>query len=71
MQCSTPITAATNRRFLDFIKEHPEFVVTDNAMGFFSHNGGETYNGCHCKFGHVCRCLGFENVACGYSLEQL
>ena len=34
---------------LDFIKEHPEYVAPDNAMGFLSQNGGETYSTCHCE----------------------
>ncbi|KAJ7209380.1 alpha-1,2-mannosyltransferase [Mycena haematopus] len=31
----------------DFIKLHPEHVAPDNAMGFMSDDGGETYNRCH------------------------
>ncbi|KAJ6456595.1 glycosyltransferase family 15 protein [Mycena vitilis] len=31
----------------DFIKLHPEHVAKDNAMGFMSDDGGETYNRCH------------------------
>jgi len=36
----------------DFMKKHPEFVAEDNAMGFMSDDGGETYNKCHfwCNF---------------------
>ncbi|KIJ44082.1 glycosyltransferase family 15 protein [Sphaerobolus stellatus SS14] len=30
-----------------FIKEHPEYLPADNAMGFLSEDGGETYNRCH------------------------
>ncbi|KAL0568552.1 hypothetical protein V5O48_013431 [Marasmius crinis-equi] len=31
----------------DFIKLHPEYVAEDNAMGFLSEDGGQTYNLCH------------------------
>ncbi|KAF7317718.1 Glycosyltransferase family 15 protein [Mycena kentingensis (nom. inval.)] len=31
----------------EFVKDHPEYVVRDNAMGFLSDDGGETYNRCH------------------------
>ncbi|KAJ7152368.1 alpha-1,2-mannosyltransferase [Mycena filopes] len=31
----------------DFMKLHPEYVASDNAMGFMSDDGGETYNLCH------------------------
>ncbi|KAE9398864.1 glycosyltransferase family 15 protein [Gymnopus androsaceus JB14] len=31
----------------DFIKEHPEYIADDNAMGFISDNNGLTYNRCH------------------------
>ncbi|KAL1705570.1 glycosyltransferase family 15 protein [Schizophyllum commune] len=31
----------------DFIKEHPEYVAEDNAMGFLSDNNGDSYNLCH------------------------
>ncbi|KAJ3771276.1 glycosyltransferase family 15 protein [Lentinula raphanica] len=31
----------------DFIKLHPEYVAKDNAMGFLSETGGDTYNLCH------------------------
>ncbi|KAF9267017.1 glycosyltransferase family 15 protein [Marasmius fiardii PR-910] len=31
----------------EFMKLHPEFVAEDNAMGFMSENGGQTYNLCH------------------------
>jgi len=31
----------------DFMKEHPEFVAEDNAMGYMSDDGGNTYNRCH------------------------
>ncbi|TPX14056.1 uncharacterized protein E0L32_000450 [Thyridium curvatum] len=30
-----------------FIKNFPEHIVQDNAMGFLSDDGGETYNHCH------------------------
>jgi hypothetical protein len=33
----------------EFIKEHPEYVVEGNAMGFLSDNGGKEYNNCHCE----------------------
>ncbi|KAI0919682.1 hypothetical protein AcV5_001678 [Taiwanofungus camphoratus] len=31
----------------DFIREHPEYISSDNAMGYLSDNGGESYNLCH------------------------
>ncbi|KAJ7065565.1 glycosyltransferase family 15 protein [Mycena amicta] len=31
----------------EFVRDHPEHVVKDNAMGFLSDDGGETYNRCH------------------------
>ncbi|KAJ7753985.1 glycosyltransferase family 15 protein [Mycena metata] len=31
----------------EFTKLHPEHVVKDNALGFMSDDGGETYNRCH------------------------
>ncbi|KAJ7026979.1 glycosyltransferase family 15 protein [Mycena alexandri] len=31
----------------EFMKLHPEHVAKDNAMGFMSDDGGETYNRCH------------------------
>ena len=33
---------------VDFITEHPEYVVPNNAMGFLSDNDGADYNLCHC-----------------------
>lgn len=36
-------------RSADFIKLHPEHIAPDNAMGFMSDDGGETYNKCHCE----------------------
>ena len=32
----------------DFIKKNPEFVTSNNSMGFISDSGGATYNRCHC-----------------------
>jgi alpha 1,2-mannosyltransferase len=32
----------------DFMTEHPEYVVQNNAMNFLSDNGGIDYNLCHC-----------------------
>ncbi|KAJ7752429.1 glycosyltransferase family 15 protein [Mycena maculata] len=31
----------------DFMKLHPEHIANDNALGFMSDDGGETYNRCH------------------------
>lgn len=31
----------------EFIKLHPDYLAKDNAMGFVSDDGGETYNLCH------------------------
>lgn len=33
---------------LDFTTEYPQFVAENNAMGFLSEDGGESYNLCHC-----------------------
>jgi alpha 1,2-mannosyltransferase len=35
------------RRFIDFIRENPQYVPEDNAMQFISDDGGESYNKCH------------------------
>jgi alpha 1,2-mannosyltransferase len=32
------------------VKQHPEYVAENNAMGFISDNHGEEYNLCHCKW---------------------
>ena len=32
----------------DFMKQNPELVAKDNAMGFLSDDEGENYNHCHC-----------------------
>jgi len=31
----------------DFIKKNPQYIVENNAMNFFSNDGGRTYNLCH------------------------
>ncbi|KAF7353960.1 Glycosyltransferase family 15 protein [Mycena venus] len=31
----------------DFMKTYPEYVASDNAMGFMSENGGQDFNMCH------------------------
>jgi len=31
----------------EFMKEHPDLMPKDNALGFVSDDGGETYNKCH------------------------
>ncbi|KAJ7049647.1 glycosyltransferase family 15 protein [Mycena amicta] len=31
----------------DFVRLHPEHIAKDNALGFMSHDNGETYNRCH------------------------
>ena len=31
----------------NFTKEHPEYIHKNNAMGFLSDDGGDTYNHCH------------------------
>ncbi len=33
---------------IEFTAEHPEYISQDNAMGFLSNDGGESYNLCHC-----------------------
>lgn len=30
------------------MKQNPQFVAEDNAMGFLSDDGGDNYNLCHC-----------------------
>ena len=32
----------------EFIQENPDLIEKENAMGFVSDNGGNTYNRCHC-----------------------
>jgi alpha 1,2-mannosyltransferase len=39
-------------QFLEFMKENPDLMPEDNALGFLSDDKGETYNKCHCKFPH-------------------
>lgn len=34
----------------EFTRENPDFVHPNNAMGYISDNGGESYNLCHCTF---------------------
>lgn len=36
-------------RCTEFTHANPELLSPDNAMGFLSDDGGETYNRCHCK----------------------
>ena len=31
-----------------FIAENPQYVAENNAMGYMSDNGGDSYNLCHC-----------------------
>ncbi|KAI0354535.1 glycosyltransferase family 15 protein [Trametes cingulata] len=31
----------------DFVKENPQYVAPDNAMGYMSDDGGQSYNLCH------------------------
>lgn len=33
----------------EFTAANPGLVSPDNAMGFISDDGGETYNRCHCE----------------------
>lgn len=56
----------------DFLKENPGLTPEDNALGFLSDDGGETYNRCHCKhkaerFVSVCLLRFISH----HSLEQL
>ena len=40
----------------EFMREHPETVARDNAMGYMSDDGGNSYNLCHCTYASsVCR----------------
>jgi hypothetical protein len=36
----------------EFVAANPQHVLPldEGGMGFLSDDGGETYNGCHCKF---------------------
>ena len=34
----------------EFIKAHPEYVAKNNAMGYMSDDGGNSYNLCHCAY---------------------
>ena len=34
----------------EFMREHPETVARDNAMGYMSDDGGNSYNLCHCAY---------------------
>lgn len=34
---------------VDFVIEHPQYIAPDNASGFLTNDGGETYNLCHCE----------------------
>lgn len=34
------------------MKENPNLMPKDNALGFLSDDKGETYNKCHCEFSH-------------------
>jgi len=33
----------------EFIEQHPEHIVKENAMAFISDDDGKSYNLCHCK----------------------
>ena len=33
----------------DFVTLHPQYLAQDNALGFLTEDGGDTYNLCHCK----------------------
>ena len=32
-----------------FVKENPQYVAENNAMGYMSEDGGNSYNLCHCE----------------------
>lgn len=34
--------------YIDFAREHPEYIAEDNSMGFMT-GEGEKYNLCHCQ----------------------
>ncbi len=33
----------------DFVKENPQYVAENNAMGYMSEDNGNSYNLCHCE----------------------
>ena len=56
----------------EFTNANPELLSPDNAMGFLSDDGGETYNRCHCKLGIFTICLPHNLTRLLiFSLEQL
>ena len=36
----------------EFVKENPQYVAKNNAMGYMSDDNGNSYNLCHCAFCH-------------------
>ena len=38
----------TDASVADFVKENPQYVAQDNALGYLSDDGGNSYNLCHC-----------------------
>ena len=38
-------------RVKEFMREHAETGARDNAMGYMSDDGGNSYNLCHCAYG--------------------
>jgi hypothetical protein len=48
-QFASVIIQTTLFYHLDFVKEHPEYVSKDNALGFMSSDNGTSYNLCHCQ----------------------
>ena len=52
-----------------FVKENPQYVAENNAMGYMSEDGGNSYNLCHCE--SSCRHPRTHADAPSCSLEQL
>ena len=34
----------------EFVASHPQYVKENNAMGYMSDDGGNSYNLCHCAY---------------------
>jgi len=49
-QVLSPLKPAPTDHFPDFIKENPQYLSPDNAMGFISDDDGDSYNYCHCEY---------------------
>lgn len=64
------LLSRTLKLYSDFVKLHPEYIAKDNALGFMSNNGGDSYNLCHCM-SLFSRVVVFRLYSLVASLEQL